>query len=111
MNIEDLRNYCLSLDGVTERMPFEVFFRNRETLLAFYGPKNHIFCLIDIDKNDVCTVRNTPEKITELKEKFMAITNPYNFNPNVWIGIKFNLDMSDSLIKELVMESYTITNK
>lgn len=34
MNIEELRDYCLSLPDTAEKMPFEVFFHNYESLLA-----------------------------------------------------------------------------
>lgn len=36
MNIEELRDFCLSLPDTEEKMPFEAFFRNHESLLAFY---------------------------------------------------------------------------
>ena len=47
MNIEELRQYCLSLPESVEKLPFERFFRGRHSILAFYTA-GHIFCFIDI---------------------------------------------------------------
>ena len=35
MNIEELRQYCLSLPESVEKLPFERFFRGRHSILAF----------------------------------------------------------------------------
>lgn len=63
MNIEELRPYCLSLPDTTEKIPFEAFSYNHESLLAFYARK-HIFCMVDIDANDECTVKYTAQGAT-----------------------------------------------
>lgn len=76
MNIEKLRDYCLSLPGVTEKMPFEPFFHYHESFLVFYV-KGHIFCLADIDVNDCCTVKCDPPKIAKLEEKYSGIGKPF----------------------------------
>lgn len=107
MNIEDLREYCLTLPDVTEKMPFEAFFHNHESLLAFYAGK-HIFCLTDIEANDECTVKCSPERIAELEERFTAIGKPYNFSPGHWISIKFNGDVPNEMLLNLVMDSYNL---
>ena len=41
MNIEELRDYCLSFDGVTEKMPFQ-HFKAAQSICAFYV-SGHIF--------------------------------------------------------------------
>lgn len=107
MNIEDLRKYCLALPEVTEKMPFEAFFHNHESLLAFYAGK-HIFCMADIETNDECTIKCAKERIAELEEHFAAIGKPYNFSPDHWISIKFNGDVSDSMLLDLVRDSYNL---
>ncbi len=42
MNIEELRNYCLSLKGVKEKLPFD-----DKTLV--FTVKDKIFCITDIE--------------------------------------------------------------
>ena len=36
MNIEELREYCLSMEGVTEKTPFGKFARRFDSVLVFY---------------------------------------------------------------------------
>jgi hypothetical protein len=53
MNVEDFRNFCLSLPDSSEKMPFQAF-KAAQSILAFYvGGK--IFCYFDIEKFDSCT--------------------------------------------------------
>lgn len=106
MNCETFRKFCLSLPGVTEKMPFQAFPAAR-SILAFYVG-NKIFCYFDIDKFDVCTVKCTPNEIDELKEWYHAVDAPYNMNRKYWISIRFNDDMADKEIKYWVRKSYDI---
>lgn len=46
MNIEELRDFCLSLGDVTEKTPFGKFARRFDSVLAFYVC-GHIFCMTD----------------------------------------------------------------
>lgn len=62
MNIEELRDYCLSLGNVTEKIPFGEFARKYDSLLVFYVG-GHMFCMADMDNFDSITVRSTPEEI------------------------------------------------
>ena len=48
MNIEELRDYCLSFDGVTEKMPFQQF-KAAQSICAFYV-SGHIFCYFDMNR-------------------------------------------------------------
>ena len=52
MNIEELRNYCLSLSlEVVEKFPFQQFKAARDVLAFYIG--GHIFCYFDTnDLND-----------------------------------------------------------
>ena len=77
MNIEELRQYCLSLPESVEKLPFERFFRGRHSILAFYTA-GHIFCFIDIDNPDICTVRCPAARRDELAERYEGIVSPYN---------------------------------
>lgn len=59
MNIEEYRNYCLSLgEDVEEKMPFGAF-KAAQGVLAFYV-HGHIFCFFDIDKFNVITLKCQP---------------------------------------------------
>ena len=54
MNIEELREYCLSLKGVTEDFPFDA-----TTLVFKVGGK--MFCLTDLEDKLSINVKNDPE--------------------------------------------------
>ena len=55
MNIEEFRDYCLSLSKVTEKMPFAQF-HGANTILVFYIAGKS-FCYVNIDKFDSCMYR------------------------------------------------------
>lgn len=107
MNIEEFREYCLSLPGTAEKMPFEKFFRGKHSFLAFYV-NGKIFCYFDIDAFDRCTIKCPSSDIAVLEERYNAVESPYNGNKKHWISVRFNDDMPDSQIKRLVAKSYDI---
>ncbi len=45
MNIEEFREFCLSLPGVTEKMPFGAF-RWAKDILVFFYVKGKMFCFL-----------------------------------------------------------------
>lgn len=106
MNIEEFREYCLSLSGSSEKMPFQAF-RAAQSILAFYV-SGKIFCFFDIDTFDACTVKCAPDMIDELKARYNAVDAPYNMNHRHWISIRFNDDMPDAEIKRKISESYEL---
>lgn len=106
MNVEEFRDFCLSLPGTTEKMPFQAF-QSASAILAFYIG-GHIYCYVDIDRFDVCSMKCPPSLIDALKEAHEAVCPPHNMNPKYWIGVKFGSDLTDSEIKSLVEQSYSI---
>lgn len=110
MNIEEFRDFCLSFPDTYEDTPFNGFFSNSKSLLVFYFKKK-IFCLINIDQFDSCTIKCKTDKIEELKDSYTSINNPFNFSKKYWISIAFNKDLPDTKIFELVEESYTIVRE
>ena len=82
MNVEEFRDYCLSLPDVTEGTPFERFSRGRFTILVFYV-SGHMFCYFNIDDFSEITVKCRPDEIAELKEQYEAVGEPFNGNKRV----------------------------
>lgn len=109
MDIEEFREFCLSLPDSSEKMPFQAF-RAAQSILAFYVG-GRIFCFFDIERFDACTIKCAPEWIGELKARYMAVGAPYNMNPNYWISIRFNEDMPDEQIRAWTRRSYEIVSK
>ena len=107
MNVEEFRDYCLSLPDVTEATPFEKFSRGKYTILVFYI-NSHMFCYFKIDEFSNITIKCDPTKIVELKEMYQAVCEPFNGDKRYWISVQPNLDLSDENLKALVRQSYEI---
>lgn len=108
MNIEEFREYCLSLKGVTEKMPFS---HVRDTysrdVLCFYV-LDKWFCFVNIEIFDFCCIKCNPDESLALQSEYIGIKPGWHMNKKYWISVYFNQDVSDEKIKELVGKSYDI---
>lgn len=107
MNIEELRDYCLSMEGVTEKTPFGKFARRFDSVLVFYI-LDHMFCLTDMDDFTSVTVKAEPEVIEELKMTRSSVSSHRNMSERHWIQLNLNGDVSDRELNDLVQRSYEI---
>lgn len=107
MNIEELRDFCLSLGDVTEKTPFGKFARRFDSVLAFYVC-GHIFCMTDMNDFSTVTLKSTLEEIEDLKIRFHSITGARNPLKRDWIEVAVNADIPDREIKRLIGNSYAI---
>lgn len=106
MNVEEYRDYCLSLgDGIEEKFPFAKF-KNGEGVLVFYVC-GHMFSYFDCDEFSVISLKCQPERIEELKAEHTCIGNPFNESSKHWIGIN-PITAPDALLKDLTRNSYEI---
>ena len=106
MNIEDYREFCLSLgEDVEEKLPFTAF-HYASGVLVFYV-HGHMFSFFDCDSYSVITLKCQPDRIDELKAKYDYIGKPHNLSPKYWIGINPET-ASDDLLQELTRNSYEI---
>lgn len=105
MNIEELRDYCLSMEGVTEKTPFGKFARRFDSVLVFYI-LDHMFCMTDIDDFTSVTVKAAPEAIEELKMTLSSVGSHRSMSERHWIQLNLNGDISDREIYDLIRLSY-----
>lgn len=108
MNIEEFREYCLSLPYVTEKMPFttvkDPYSRN---VLCFYiGSK--WFCYVNIEEFDRCCLKSTPEEAEELRMHYEGVRPAWHMNKRMWNDVYFNKDAPDKTIFALVRHSYEL---
>lgn len=104
MNIEELRDYCLSLPQVTEKMPWandKVFNGG----LCFYICEKW-FCFTDIDDFQFINIKLPPEMNIELRERYEAVQPGWHMNKKYWSSIFFDRDLTDTRIKELIATAY-----
>jgi predicted DNA-binding protein (MmcQ/YjbR family) len=102
MNIEELREYCLSKPNVTEDTPFD------ETTLAFkIGGK--IFALTNIKSLPTrVNLKCEPQRAIELREKYPDVIIPgYHMNKKHWNTIYIE-EMTNESMSELIDHSYEL---
>ena len=107
MNIEEFREFCLSLPDVTEATPFEKFTRGRYTILVFYVC-GRMFCYFNVDDFSSVTIKCDPAAAEELKARYAAVGDPFNGNKKHWISVRVDSDVDDPLFRELVKTSYRL---
>ena len=102
MNIEELRDYCLSLKGATEHFPFDEF----SLVLKVQGK---MFGLIPLDNTEPqIALKCDPERAIQLREEYEAITAAYHFNKKHWNSVRIDSSISQSLLLELIQHSYDL---
>lgn len=101
MNIEHLRNYCISKKGVEETFPFD-----NDTLV--FKVMGKMFALISLKKPDSVNLKCNPERAIELRASFGAVLPGYHMSKVHWNTIMFNEDVNDTLIIEMVNHSYEL---
>lgn len=102
MNIEQLREYCLSFRAVSENFPFDEY-----TLVFKVGGK--MFALIPLDNpQPQIAMKCDPEKAIELRETYECIVPAFHFNKKYWNTVIISNEISENKIKELIQHSYEL---
>ncbi len=101
MNIEEIREYCLSKKGTTEGFPFD------EVTLVF-KVANKMYALINLDGDLRLNLKCDPEKAIDLREEFEAIKPGWHMNKQHWNTIEMDGSLKTDLIKELIDHSYDL---
>lgn len=99
MNIEEIREYCISRKATTEEFPFD------ETTLVF-KVMGKMFACIDIDNPEWLDLKCDPEYALELRERYMGIEGAFHFNKKYWNQVATEGDVPDHLIRQLIDHSY-----
>lgn len=103
MNIEELREYCLSKSKVTEEFPFD------ESTLVF-KVMGKMFALTGLDSEDQSVnLKCDPDLAIELREKYPNDVFPgYHMNKKHWNTVIYSGSLTDTYVKELVDHSYQL---
>lgn len=99
MNIEEIREYCLSKKAATEGFPFD-----EETLVIKVLGK--MFAVIDLETANKLVLKCNAEYAMELREQYQAIEAAWHFNKKYWNQIFLDGDVTDSMICRLIDHSY-----
>ena len=99
MNVEEIREYCLSKRFATEDFPFD-----ESTLVFRVG--NKIFACIDLENTDWFCLKCAPDYAIELRDRYSDITGAWHWNKKYWNQVFFDRDADDALICHLIDHSY-----
>ncbi|MDR1022416.1 MAG: MmcQ/YjbR family DNA-binding protein [Prevotellaceae bacterium] len=99
MNIEELHEYCLSIEGATTCFPFDDV-----TLVMKVVGK--MFALIPLDATvlQIC-LKCDPEQAIELRERYACVEPAHHFNKKYWNTIYPNQEMPDKEVKKWIRHS------
>lgn len=104
MNLESLRDLCLSLPDCTEDLPFD------ENTLAFRA-LGKIFVLTDLVESDRFNAKCDPEWTLSLRECFpLAILPGYHMNKKHWNTVRMDARLPEALMKDLVRHAHALVH-
>ena len=101
MNIEELRDYCLSKPYVTECLPFD------DVTLVF-KVHNKMFALTSLDKELSVNLKCLPERAIELREEYSCVIPGFHMNKKHWNTVYVDGAVSDTKIKGWIDDSYNL---
>ena len=99
MNIEELREYCLSRKKAEECFPFD------DVTLVF-KVMNKMFALVPLDSDLQINLKCDTEKSIELREKYPCVIPGYHMSKKHWNTIIIDGSIPDKLIRDWIDHSY-----
>jgi len=105
MNIETLREYCLSKPDAEETFPF-----GPDTLV--YKVNGKVFLIAGLGSQPLSfNVKCDPDKAIELREEFDCVKPGYHMNKKYWNTIVVDGSVSSKQLKEWIDHSYELVSK
>lgn len=101
MNIEEVREYCLSIKGAEECFPFD------ETTIVF-KVMGKMFAYMGLERRDegfMLNLKCDPEKAIELRERYQVVIPGYHSNKKYWNSIYFEQGVPDEELKSWIRHS------
>lgn len=102
MNVEEVRQYCLSKPGATEDLPFD------EVTLVF-KVMGKMFALTGLDEAE-CSVnlKCDPERAVQLREAYPDIIPGYHMNKKHWNTVYCERELEADFLEGLIDHSYDL---
>ncbi len=101
MNIEELREYCISKKGVSESFPFD------ETTLVF-KVMDKMFALTDLEGDLFVNLKCEPGLAIDLRERHSCVLPGYHMNKKHWNTVKIDGSVADSQVWQWIDHSYDL---
>lgn len=102
MNIEELREFCLSVKGADESFPF------LDDRILVFKVMGKMFAYVNIEPKDALfrvSMKCDPDKSGELRDEYEGVVNGQHTKALEWNSICLESDVPDDLIKELILHS------
>jgi predicted DNA-binding protein (MmcQ/YjbR family) len=87
--------------GVEETFPFD-----EDTLV--FKVMGKMFALTSLSEPNSVNLKCNPEKAIEFRANYGGVKPGFHMNKTHWNTVKFNEDVSDHLILEMVNDSYNL---
>lgn len=104
MNIEILREYCISKKNVTESFPFD-----EDTLV--FKTKGRIFALVNLEGDLSINLKCNPVLAVELRERHSSVMPGYHMNKKHWNTVYIDGSVPDKEIFSWIDHSYDLVLK
>ena len=101
MNLEDVRNLCLSFPGVTEGFPFD------ENTLVF-RVMDKMFLLVDVVQADRINIKCDPETAAELRGRYPTVLPGYHMNKTHWNTVMLKGVYPPGALASWIRDSYNL---
>lgn len=101
MDIETLRDYCITKRGVTESFPF-----GEDTLV--FKSKGKIFALVNLDGNLSINLKCDPAYAFELRERYSSVIPGYHMNKKHWNTVYLDGSVPDKEVFSWIDHSYDL---
>ena len=101
MNIEELRDYCISKKGASESFPFA------NSILVF-KVIDKMFALTSLDGEFTVNLKCDPDLAKELRVEFPSVIPGYHMNKKHWNTIIIDGTIKDSLVYQWIDDSYDL---
>ena len=105
MNIETIRDYCLSKPGAEETLPFGPD-------VIVFKVNGKVFLLLPLDTEELrFNVKCDPDLAIELREQYSSVLPGWHMNKKHWNTIVVDGTVPSKLIREWIDHSYELVNK
>lgn len=99
MNLEELFDYCMSIQGVEATFPFD-----EVTLVMKLMGKMVALIPLDADVKTI-SLKCDPERAVELRERYSSVKAAFHMHKKYWNSIELLGDMPDEEIKRWIQHS------
>ncbi len=105
MNVEQIREYCISKENAEESLPF-----GPDTLV--FKVEGKIFLLLSLDaEQPQFNVKCDPDKAAQLRAEYSCVLPGYHMNKKHWNTIIVDGSASSATLKEWIDDSYELVKK